>query len=154
MLGPARTIGKAIFKDIEELPPASFLVYKNGRLNIKPYWQLTASEFSQSESEAIEYTHFLVKDSIERQLVSDVPLCAFLSGGLDSSIILKTAADKYAETGKVFDTYSVDYTDNDIYFKKAFSSPTRIPITSKLSAIISVQTTTALCLTTHSLPTH
>ncbi len=125
MLGPARTIGKAIFKDIEELPPASFLVYKNGRLNIKPYWRLTASEFSQNENEAIEYTHFLVKDSIERQLVSDVPLCAFLSGGLDSSIISKTAADKYAENGKVFDTYSVDYTDNDIYFKKSLFQPNK-----------------------------
>lgn len=125
MLGPAKTIGKAIFKDICELPPAFCLTYKNGEIKTYPYWKLEAEEFDENEETAAEHTYLLVKDSIERQLVSDVPLATFLSGGLDSSIISKIASDKYKESGKTLDTYSVDYTDNDKYFKKSLFQPNK-----------------------------
>lgn len=125
MLGPAKTIGKAIFKDICELPPAFCLAYKNGEIKTYPYWKLEAKEFDENEETAAEHTYLLVKDSIERQLVSDVPLATFLSGGLDSSIISKIASDKYKESGKTLDTYSVDYTDNDKYFKKSLFQPNK-----------------------------
>ena len=125
MLGPAKTIGKAIFKDICELPPAFCLTYKNGEIKTYPYWKLEANEFDENEEEAVEHTYLLVKDSIERQLVSDVPLATFLSGGLDSSIISKIESDKYKESGKTLDTYSVDYTDNDKYFKKSLFQPNK-----------------------------
>lgn len=125
MLGPAKTIGKAIFKEICELPPAFCLTYKNGEIKTYPYWKLEAKEFDENEETAAEHTYILVKDSIERQLVSDVPLATFLSGGLDSSIISKIASDKYKESGKTLDTYSVDYTDNDKYFKKSLFQPNK-----------------------------
>lgn len=125
MLGPAKTIGKAIFKDICELPPAFCLTYKNGEIKTYPYWKLEAKEFDENEETAAEHTYLLVKNSIERQLVSDVPLSTFLSGGLDSSIISKIASDKYKESGKTLDTYSVDYTDNDKYFKKSLFQPNK-----------------------------
>lgn len=125
MLGPAKTIGKAIFKDICELPPAFCLTYKNGEIKTYPYWKLEAKEFDENEETATEHTYLLVKDSIERQLVSDVPLSTFLSGGLDSSIISKIASDKYKKSGKTLDTYSVDYTDNDKYFKKSLFQPNK-----------------------------
>lgn len=125
MLGPAKTIGKAIFKDIYELPPAFCLTYKNGEIKTYPYWKLEAKEFNENEETAAEHTYLLVKDSVERQLVSDVPLATFLSGGLDSSIISKIASDKYKESGKTLDTYSVDYTDNDKYFKKSLFQPNK-----------------------------
>lgn len=125
MLGPAKTIGKAIFKDICELPPAFCLTYKNGEIKTYPYWKLEAKEFNENEETAAEHTYLLVKDSIERQLVSNVPLATFLSGGLDSSIISKIASDKYKESGKTLDTYSVDYTDNDKYFKKSLFQPNK-----------------------------
>lgn len=125
MLGPAKTIGKAIFKDICELPPAFCLTYKNGEIKTYPYWKLKANEFDENEEEAVEHTYLLVKDSIERQLVSDVPLATFLSGGLDSSIISKIASDIYNKSGKTLDTYSVDYTDNDKYFKKSLFQPNK-----------------------------
>lgn len=125
MLGPAKTIGKAIFKDISELPPAHFMVYKDGRLKVSSYWQLTAMEYGESEEQAVEHTRALVEDSIKRQLVSDAPLATFLSGGLDSSIISKVAADHFAMQGKQLATYSVDYTDNDKYFKKSLFQPNK-----------------------------
>lgn len=125
MLGPAKTIGKAIFKDISELPPAHFLKYKDGKATVLQYWKLEAKENNESLNEAIEHTHELVKNSIERQLVSDVPLATFLSGGLDSSIISKVAADYYKNKGKILNTYSVDYTDNDKFFKKSLFQPNK-----------------------------
>lgn len=125
MLGPAKTIGSGVFKDISELPPASYLIYKDGHIIINSYWQLKAEENNETVQQAAEHTHFLVKDSIERQLVSDVPLATFLSGGLDSSIISKVASDYYKTDGKQLNTYSVDYTDNDFYFKKSLFQPNK-----------------------------
>lgn len=125
MLGPAKTVGKAIFKDISELPPAHYLTYKDGKIKISQYWNLEAKENTETADEAVEHTYFLVKDSIERQLVSDVPLATFLSGGLDSSIISKVAADYYRKSNDVLNTYSVDYTDNDKYFKKSLFQPNK-----------------------------
>ena len=125
MLGPAKSIGSGIFKDIQELPPASYLTYKNGSVDVKTYWQLKAREWNENLDETVEHTKFLVKDAIERQLVSDVNLATFLSGGLDSSIISKVAADKYKNQGKILQTYSVDYVDNDVYFKKSLFQPNK-----------------------------
>lgn len=125
MLGPAKTIGTAVFKDIKELPPASYLKYSKGKYEIKEYWRLEAAEHTESESETIEHTHSLVTDAIRRQLVSDVPLCTFLSGGLDSSIISRVASDDYKRKGNSLYTYSVDYTDNDKYFRKSLFQPNK-----------------------------
>lgn len=125
MLGPAKTIGSGVFRDISELAPAHYMTYHNGEIDIKRYWKLTADYNSESLEECIEHTHSLVKDSIERQLVSDAPLATFLSGGLDSSIISKVASDYYQSKNEVLNTYSVDYVDNDIYFKKSLFQPNK-----------------------------
>ncbi|MDE5670581.1 MAG: asparagine synthase (glutamine-hydrolyzing) [Eubacterium sp.] len=125
MLGPAKTIGTAVFKDINELPPASYMVYSKEKHVIREYWKLEATEHKESEKETIEHTRYLVKDAIERQLVSDVPLCTFLSGGLDSSIISRVASDYYKANGSTLNTYSVDYIDNDKYFKSSLFQPNK-----------------------------
>ena len=70
-----------------------------------------------------EHVRFLLTDAIERQLISDVPLCTFLSGGLDSSIISNTAANYYKRKNLPLNTYSVNYTDNKKYFQKSLFQP-------------------------------
>lgn len=125
MLGPAGTIGKTVFRDIMELPPASYLYYSHGRIKTDRYWQLTAREFTDNCVQAQEHTHCLVTDAITRQLVSDVPVCTFLSGGLDSSIISKVASDYFADRGERLNTYSVDYVDNDKYFTSSVFQPNK-----------------------------
>ena len=125
MLGPAKTIGKTVFRDIKELPPASYMIFKGGRICINEYWKLEAEEFYESEAEAAEHTHSLVEDAIKRQLVSDVPLCTFLSGGLDSSIISRVASDEYRRVGETLSTYSVDYDDNDKFFEESLFQPNK-----------------------------
>lgn len=125
MLGPAKTIGTAVFKDIHELPPAAYMIYSEGKSTIKEYWKLKAKEHTEDRDETIEHTKFLVQDAIERQLVSDVPLCTFLSGGLDSSIISRIAGDYYRKNESTLNTYSVDYIDNDKYFKSSLFQPNK-----------------------------
>lgn len=123
LIAPGRTSGYGIFKNILELPPATSAVFNEYGLRARKYWQLEAKEHRESLRTTIEHTRFLVTDSIKRQLVSDVPLATFLSGGLDSSLISSVANSEYKRQGKVLTTYSVDYKDNDKNFKKSKFQP-------------------------------
>ena len=124
-IGPGRTPGNGIIKGVKELLPGEYAYFsKNNGLIRKKYWSLKAKPFNDNFNVAVEKTRYLVMDAIKRQLVSDVPLCCFLSGGLDSSIISKIAADYYVRNGKgQISTYSVDYVDNAKYFKKSLFQP-------------------------------
>lgn len=125
MLGPAKSISKTVFRDIEEVAPAQYIYFKESQITKCAYWSLKAKPFEDNELQAIEHTHYLVTDAIRRQLVSDVALCTFLSGGLDSSIISKVASDYYSDRGEILNTYSVDYVDNDKYFKSSAFQPNK-----------------------------
>ena len=123
-LGPARTPGNGIFKGINELLPGEYAVYEDGRLDRKRYFTLTARPHTDSEEQTIEKVRFLLTDAVERQLVSDVPMCFFLSGGLDSSVICQTAANfRRRNNMPPIDTYSVEYADNRKYFKTSLFQP-------------------------------
>lgn len=123
-IGPGRTNGQGIFKNIGELLPGECASYKNGKLTKKRYFTLKAAEHPHNREQTIEYTRFILTDAIERQLISDVPLCTFLSGGLDSSIISNVAADYYKRNNKEpLNTFSVNYTDNKKYFQKSLFQP-------------------------------
>ncbi len=123
-LGPAVKPGSGVFKDIYEIPPAHLMVVTPGGMVSKEYWKLTPEENKESLEEAEEHLRFLLVDAIERQLVGDVPLCTFLSGGLDSSAISAVAADCYKKKNKVLTTYSLDFEDNDKFFQSSVFQPT------------------------------
>ena len=123
LIGPGRTQGNGIFKNIFELPPASAAVFDEHGLRSKKYWLLQPREHRDSLAETIEHTRYLVRDSIRRQLISDVPLATFLSGGLDSSLISSVANEYLSEQGETLTTYSVDYKDNDKNFKASKFQP-------------------------------
>lgn len=122
-LGPARTPGNGIFKGISELFPGEYAVYEDGRLQKTRYYRLTAHEHEEDEIQTIEKTRYLLTDAIQRQLVSDVPMCFFLSGGLDSSLICQTAANSEKYRHQMIDTYSVEYAENQQYFQRSLFQP-------------------------------
>ncbi len=123
-IGPAHTPGTTIFKDIYEIKPAHFAVFNESGFYIKRYWKLKSEKHSDNFNETCDKLKFLLNDSITRQLVSDMPLCTFLSGGLDSSIITKFASNYCKEQGlPPLDTYSIDYVDNDKNFVKSDFQP-------------------------------
>jgi asparagine synthase (glutamine-hydrolysing) len=127
-LGPARTPGHGIFRDIHELRPGRWLKYDRDGIRIHKYWELKSGPHGDDLETTTEKVRFLVEDSIQRQLVSDVPVCTFLSGGLDSSIISAVTANNYCEQGRPpLITYSIDYVDNDKYFKANDFQPNSDP---------------------------
>ena len=116
LLGPGRTPGCGVFKGIEELEPGYCGYFEGGRLSLRPYWQLKDREHTESIAETVEIVRALVLDAIRRQMVSDVPIGTFLSGGLDSSLISAICAEELKKQGKQLLTFSVDYVDNEKYF--------------------------------------
>ena len=123
-LGPARTPGRGILKGISELLPGQYAIYDGDTLTSNRYYTLVARAHEDDEEQTIAKTRFLLTDAIERQLVSDVPMCFFLSGGLDSSIICQTAANFYKRNNESpIHTYSVEYRDNKAYFKASLFQP-------------------------------
>lgn len=123
LLGPARPPESGVFRQIKSLLPGHFTVLTPENFTDHVYWQLEAHEHEDDLPTTIERTHTLICDAARRQLVSDVPLACFLSGGLDSSILSMLAAKDYAARGETLHTWSVDYRDNDKYFTKSIFQP-------------------------------
>ncbi len=117
-LGPSRTPGHGVFKGIQELRPAHALIYNRNGLKTYRYWQFKSERHSDSLEETTEKVQFLLRDAIHRQLVADVPVSTFLSGGIDSSAITAFAAEAFRQEKRgPLHTYSIDYVDNDKFFK-------------------------------------
>ena len=123
MFGPGRVPGSGVFRGIYEIEPGCMATYENGKLLVKRYWKLTDGDHEDDFDTTSETVRWLVMDAINRQMVSDVPIGTFLSGGLDSSIISACCADDMARRGHRLKTFSVDYVDNDIYFKPGKFQP-------------------------------
>lgn len=113
LLGPGRIPGSGVFRGIAELEPGCCGYFTDGKWQSWRYWQLKDRIHLDSFEETAEEVRYLVTDAIRRQMVSDVPLGTFLSGGLDSSLISSVCA---RELGHPLDTFSVDYEDNDKFF--------------------------------------
>ena len=123
LLGPARPPESGVFRQIKSLLPGHFAVLTPEAFTDHTYWKLEAHEHEDGLPTTIERTHTLICDAARRQLVSDVPLACFLSGGLDSSILSMLAAKDYAARSETLHTWSVDYRDNDKYFTKSIFQP-------------------------------
>lgn len=123
-LGPAHSEDSGVFKNVFQLPPAHCLIYNKDGLKVKEYWKLKSLSHNESLSDTVDHVRSLVVDAIQRQLVSDVSVCTFLSGGLDSSIISAIAASEFKKRGATLNTYSIDYEDNKKYFESSKFTPT------------------------------
>lgn len=116
LLGPGRTPGSGVLKGIQELEPGCYGIWEDGAFRWERYWKLTDAPHEDSFEDTVEMVRYLVTDAIKRQMVSDVPIGTFLSGGLDSSLISSVCAGEFAKQGKALDTFSVDYENNRKYF--------------------------------------
>lgn len=117
VIGPARTPGHGVWKGMSELKPGHFLTYDRDGLRTSAYWKLESRPHEDDEKTTAETVGALLADTLERQLVSDVPVGTLLSGGLDSSALTSLAVRYYGRTGQgQVSTFSVDYVDNDKYF--------------------------------------
>ena len=123
LMAPGRTMGCGVIRGVRELGAGQCGYYSAEGLKLREYWRLRAYELHESFSETAEHVRWLVTDSIKRQLVSDVPVCTFLSGGLDSSLISSVAAAELKKQGRRLSTFSVDYAGNDRNFRSSRFQP-------------------------------
>lgn len=136
-LGPAKTSGKGVFAGISEVLPGYY--YECGRQDITlkkhAYWQLVSRPHQESFEETVEHTRWLVTDAVKLQLLSDVPVGTFLSGGVDSSLVTAIAANELQRQGLELNTFSFDFKDNDVNFcSNAFQPSQDRPWVEKMTA--------------------
>lgn len=105
---------KTAFRGVFKLPPGHYLVYKNGASEVRQYWDLTFGEDdSLSENEWTELVRAQVVRSVRSQMISDVPLGAFLSGGIDSSTIVALMTGQRADP---VTTYTFGFRREDLRY--------------------------------------
>ncbi len=122
-LNPARTPGHGVFAGVREVLPGHLIVKRREGTSQRCWWHLESKPHEDSYEDTVERVRELLTGAIRRQLVSDVPLCTLLSGGLDSSVITAVAAREYQKEGRRLDTYSFDYTDNQKFFHASAFQP-------------------------------
>ena len=122
-LSPVTLSGSGVFRDIKELKPAECAELTENGLKTWRYWELEAKPWSGDAKLAANEVGELIADAVRRQTVSDVPLCTFLSGGLDSSVLTALAAEIYRKKGKTLATYSFEYEGNRENFKQSLFQP-------------------------------
>lgn len=94
---------RSMFKSIRKLPPAHYLIFENGNLNIQNYWSLNYEPKLIGDFNTIaEMLEEEIKESIKYHMVSDVPIGAYLSGGLDSSLVVAIMSQLTNEPVKTF----------------------------------------------------
>lgn len=123
LLGPGRIPDSGVLAGIKSMEPGWCGCFEEGKWHQWAYWKLKDREHTESFSETREHTAYLVEDAIRRQMVSDVPIGTFLSGGLDSSLITAVVGKEFEKRGKRLPTFSVDYQDNDRFFQPGKFQP-------------------------------
>ncbi|WP_225726880.1 MULTISPECIES: asparagine synthase (glutamine-hydrolyzing) [unclassified Nocardia] len=108
--------GWAMWKGMSELLPGTVMTVDRKGIRQRTYWRLTATEHRDTRTETVARVRELLTDIVRRQLISDVPRCVLLSGGLDSSSITGLAARELARTGEQVRTFSVDFVDQEKNF--------------------------------------
>lgn len=111
-LGPSLTPGYTIYKGIYSLRPGYYMYY-DGECKKNCYWKVHDEPHTEDLAETIEHVKSLVVESVQQQLIGDVPISTMLSGGLDSSIITALTS-QYVHP---LTTYSITYEDQDKYFQ-------------------------------------
>jgi asparagine synthase (glutamine-hydrolysing) len=107
------------FRQVRKLPPASLLVWENGRITIEKYWTLRYTpKLVIDETEAAEELLRRLREAVRLRLMSEVPLGAFLSGGIDSSAVVAMMAEEMSEPVKTFSIGFDDQSFNELDYAR------------------------------------
>ena len=124
-LGPAKTYGNGVFRGISELLPGHYLVCREDSVKDVCYWELESRPHMDSFEKTVEKTAWLVEDSVKKQMLSDIPISTFLSGGVDSSLVTAVCAAELKKQGKILNTFSFDFEGNGEYFRANSFQPSQ-----------------------------
>lgn len=124
---------KTLFEGVNELPPAYYMIVENGEHNLSKYWEVYYDlDFSHTPKYFEEKLRELIYDSIHVHTRSDVPIGAYISGGVDSGIIASVAAKYQREEGKPFmgftGKFSIGEEFDESAYARALTEPRNIPL--------------------------
>ncbi len=103
---------RTIFAAVKKLPPAHFLRYRGGEVSVHRYWDAAAvAPRPMSESDAVDALRETLRRAVSNQMMADVPLGVFLSGGIDSSALVAFMADAIRGTGMAVNSFSMGFDD-------------------------------------------
>jgi asparagine synthase (glutamine-hydrolysing) len=112
-----KTPGRAVWAGMREVKPGTVVSLDRTGLRERTYWRLQARPHTDDLSETVAHIRGLLEDTVRRQLISDVPRCILLSGGLDSSAVTALSARFLHEQGEQVRTFAVDFTGQADHFK-------------------------------------
>lgn len=124
-LGPAKSYGRGVFKDVFEVLPGHILTLDRFCHTDEAYWKLLSRPHEDSLERTIEKTAWLLTDAVKLQMLADIPIATFLSGGIDSSLVTAICAKELKKQGKQLNTFSFDFTDNGKYFQSNAFQPSQ-----------------------------
>lgn len=119
-LGPIRTPGQGVFKDIEEVRAGHYITFRKGERKVEQYWTLESRPHTDDLDTTVSTIRSYLEDTVKRQLVADRPVVSMLSGGLDSSGLTAMAGKEFSKEGKTLNTYSIDFENSEKDFEKDF----------------------------------
>jgi asparagine synthase (glutamine-hydrolysing) len=110
---------RTIFQDVHKLLPGHWLVYQDGVLQLEQYWDVTLRPVPQDETTCREMLVDLIDDAVRLRLVSDVPLGAFLSGGIDSGTVVASMSSASSRAIRTFSIGFEDATYNELPYARS-----------------------------------
>lgn len=124
-LGPAKTSGSGVFRNILELKPGHYIRWGYDGWRQEAWWKLKSHLHTDSTEETVEKTRELLLSAIKGQMLSDIPISTFLSGGVDSSLVTAICSKELEKKGKQLTTFSFDFEGNNQYFQSNDFQPTQ-----------------------------
>ena len=124
-LGPAKTSGSGVFRNILELKPGHYIRWGYDGWRQEAWWKLESHLHTDSTEETVEKTRELLLSAIKGQMLSDIPISTFLSGGVDSSLVTAICSKELEKKGKQLTTFSFDFEGNNQYFQSNDFQPTQ-----------------------------
>ena len=145
-LGPAHTPGCGVYKNVHEVLPGSYLSVSRAGVRETTYFRLESHPHEDSYETTIATVRELLTGAIRRQMISDVPICTFLSGGIDSSLVSSVCAGELKKEGRQLKTFSFDFTDNENYFQSnSFQPSMDKPYAAKMASYLNSHHTYLEC---------
>lgn len=122
-LAPGRSPGRTPFKQIEELKPGECMIYSRLGIYIHRYWQYECAFHTENAQETAERLRLFIGDAVKKQLAADAPVCTFLSGGFDSSVVSALASAHLVNKNDHLNSYSIHFPENEKYFHEDLYQP-------------------------------
>lgn len=112
MIAHSLSLDLPVWAGLRHVPPGAVVTVDRDGPRTWHYWRLTTREHRDGPRETVDTVRDMLRDSVHRQLVADVPVCVLLSGGLDSSTLTALAAERLVASDEAVTTFAVDFSDH------------------------------------------